>query len=191
MCATPSSQITELLRQWSDGDAGAPEKLLPIVYQELRRLAANYMKQERGDHLLATTALVHEAYLRLLDPKEPISWQGRSHFYGIAARAMRQALVDYARREAAARRGGRVPRLTLTEAGDVPAPSEGMDFLALDTALTTLATVDPRQARVVELRYFGGLTIEETAEVMELSPATVKREWILARAWLYKELNDR
>jgi RNA polymerase sigma factor (TIGR02999 family) len=184
-------QITELLRQWSGGDAGALEKLLPVVYQELRRLAAGYMKQERGGHLFATTALVNEAFLRLVDQKNPIPWQGRAHFYGIAARAMRQVLVDYARRDGAARRGGRAPKLSLTAAADVPAPTEGMDFLALDSALTTLASLDPRQARVVELRYFGGLTIEETADVMNLSPGTVKREWTLARAWLFKELNHR
>ena len=185
-----SAQITELLRRWGAGDRGALEKLLPLVYRELRRLAAGYLKKERAGQLLRTTALVHEAYLRLVDQQAP-HWESRSHFYAIAARVMRQVLVDYARREGAARRGGKGRKLALSEAGDVPAASEGMDFLALDSALNTLAAVDSRQARLVELRYFGGLTIEETAEVMSLSPATVKREWTHARAWLFKELSER
>ena len=189
MRAVSTSQITELLRRWSGGDTLALEKLLPIVYKELRRLAAGHLKKERAGQLLRTTALVHEAYLRLVDQRSS-QWEGRAHFYAIASRVMRQVLVDYARRDAAARRGGKSRKLTLSEAGDVAAPSEGMDFLALDGALNSLAAVDPRQARLVELRYFGGLTIEETAEVMNLSPATVKREWTVARAWLFKELSE-
>jgi|SRR5215510_712202 len=186
--AVSSSDITELLRKWTDGDSGAFEKMLPIVYTELRRLAAGYLKKEREGHLLRTTALVSEAYLRLVD-KPASGFNNRGHFYGIAARVMRQVLVDYARHEARDRRGGRGVKLTLSQAADVAAPTEGMDFLALDRALNTLAEVDPRQSKLVELRYFGGLTIEETAEVMNLSPATIKREWTLARAWLFKELN--
>jgi RNA polymerase sigma factor (TIGR02999 family) len=190
MGAVSTSQVTDLLRRWSGGDRGALEELLPVVYQELRRLAAGSLKKERAGHLLRTTALVHEAYLRLVDQRSS-HWEGRSHFYAIASRVMRQVLVDYARREGAARRGGKGRKLTLSEAEGVAAPAEGMNFLALDSALTTLAAVDPRQARLVELRYFGGLTIEETAEVMNLSPATVKREWTVARAWLFKELSER
>ena len=181
--------MTELLRKWTGGDSAALEKLLPIVYKELRKLASGYLRKERGGHLLRTTALVHEAYLRLVD-QPATDLENRSHFFGIAARVMRQVLVDHARREGAARRGGGGLKLTLGHAADVAAPSEGMDFVALDRALNALAAVDPRQARLVELRYFGGLTIEETAEVMDLSPATVKREWTLARAWLFKELNE-
>jgi RNA polymerase sigma factor (TIGR02999 family) len=184
-----TTPITELLRRWSGGDAVALEKMLPIVYQELRKLASGYLKKERAGHLLRTTALVHEAYLRLVD-QPATGLESRSHFYGIAARVMRQVLVDHARREGAGRRGGGALKLTLGHAADVPAPSEGMDFVALDGALDRLAEVDSRQARLVELRYFGGLTIEETAEVMNLSPATVKREWTSARAWLFKELSQ-
>ena len=189
MGAQGAMGVTRLLVQWADGDRQAMEELLPLVYDELRRLARSYLHRENPGHTLQSTALVHEAYLRLVDQRSS-QWEGRAHFYAIASRVMRQVLVDYARRDAAARRGGKSRKLTLSEAGDVAAPSEGMDFLALDGALNTLAAVDPRQARLVELRYFGGLTIEETAEVMNLSPATVKREWTVARAWLFKELSE-
>jgi RNA polymerase sigma factor (TIGR02999 family) len=182
--------VTELLRRWTDGDSAAFEKMLPIVYKELHKLASRYLKKERTGHLLRTTALVNEAYLRLVH-QPPSRFDSRSHFFGIAARVMRQVLVDYARREDAARRGGGGVKLTLSQASEVAAPSEEMNFVAVDRALNMLAEVDPRQARLVELRYFGGLTIEETAKVLNLSPGTVKREWTSARAWLFKELKQR
>ena len=157
---------------------------MPLVYDELRRLAHHYLRQERSDHTLQSTALVHEAYLRLAGQNPP-QWQNRAHFYGIAAHLMRQILVEYARGRGAAKRGGGACRVTLDDA--VAAP-EQLDVVELDKALTGLAELDEQQSRVVELRFFGGLTIEDTSEVLGISPATVKRDWIAARAWLYRAM---
>jgi len=183
-------QVSELVDDASRGHAEALAALLPVVYQELRRVAAGYLRRERPGQTLQATALVHEAYLRLLREQQ-VSWQNRAHFCAIAANSMRQILVERARaRNAAKRGGGGLNRITLDEAL-VPAQAEnaGVDIDALDQALTRLAALDPQQARLVELRYFGGLTIEETAEVLRVSPATVKRSWVVAKAWLRKELD--
>jgi RNA polymerase sigma factor (TIGR02999 family) len=178
-----------LLERASQGDERAASKLLPLVYGELRRLAAGYVRRERRGQTLQPTALVHEAYLRLVKPGDQ-PWTGRTHFLAIAAMSMRQVLVDKARRRAAAKRGGAArQRITLDEAM-LPSPGgDGVDVVALDTALTALAALDPLQARIVELRYFGGMTVEETAEAVGLSPATVKRHWTVARAWLKRALS--
>ena len=178
--------VTELLQLWSSGRQEALDELLPQIYAELQRLAASYLRRERPDHTLQATALVHEAFLKLIDQRA-VRWQNRAHFFGIAAQAMRRILVDHARARAAGKRGdGARPvsldqALALTDAPDT-------DLLALDEVLTRLAALDPQQSRVVELRFFGGLTMEETAEVLHVSPATVGREWTLAKAWLYAEL---
>jgi RNA polymerase sigma-70 factor (ECF subfamily) len=181
----PPGAVTKLLRAWSDGDPDARDQLLPLVYRELRRQAASYLRRERPDHTLAATALVHEAYLRLVG--QDADYANRSHFHALAATMMRRVLVDHARARAAAKR----PRLDLLVAVDDATPAiepRPFELLALDQALTELAALDPRQARLVELRYFVGLTAAETAEVMEISLTTVKREWNLARAWLYRHL---
>jgi RNA polymerase sigma factor (TIGR02999 family) len=179
--------VTRLLKAWSNGDQQALNDLLPAVYQEVRKLAQSYLRRERSDHTLQPTALVNEAYLRLVDQRD-VHWNSRSHFFGIAAQVMRRILVDHARMRNADKRGsGDRPRV-LDEALEVAAIDENLDLVALDDALKTLAELDPRQARVVELRFFGGLSIEETAEVVGLSPATVKREWVGARTWLRREL---
>jgi len=180
-----SADVTRLLNRWQDGEEEALERLMPEVYGELRRLAASFLRSERRDHTLQPTALVHEAFLRLVEQQE-VDWQSRAHFYGIAARLMRRTLVDHARRKSAKKRGGPQPTLSLTRV--VPGSEPDIDVVALDQALERLAGMDPRQVRLVELRYFGGLTIAETAEVMDISPATVKREWSSARAWLFREL---
>jgi len=159
---------------------------MPLVYDELRRLAHHYLRQERADHTLQSTALVHEAYLRLAGQSPP-QWQNRAHFFGIAAHVMRQILVEYARGRSAAKRGGNACRLTLDEALELPQPVD-VDVLALDKALTELSEFDPQQSRIVELRFFAGLTIEDTSEVLGVSPATVKRDWVTARAWLYRAM---
>jgi RNA polymerase sigma factor (TIGR02999 family) len=182
-------EVTALLRDWSGGDRQALERLLPLVYDELRRLAASYLRQERPDHTLQPTALVHEAYLRLVDQRR-VAWQNRAHFFGIAAQMMRRILVDHARRRQASKRSA-APVRVVTEAPDVAGSDRGTELLALDAALDGLARLDPDQARVVELRFFGGLTIEETAEVTSTSTATVKREWRTARAWLRREIGER
>jgi len=172
------------------GDRGALDQMLPLVYAELRRLAAHYLSREREGHTLQPTALVHEAYLKLVD-KRPDRWQGRAHFYGVAARCMREVLVDAARTRRAAKRGGGALPITLSGAEEsVIAPAEvaGDDVLALDEALTRLAQLDPDQARLVELRYFAGLTLDDTAATLGVSPATVSREWTVARRWLRREL---
>jgi RNA polymerase sigma factor (TIGR02999 family) len=181
---TPSpEEVTQWLIAWSQGDQAALDKLMPLVYDELHRLAHHYMSRERPDHTLQTTALVHEAYLRLVDQTH-VRWQNRAHFFGIAANLMRQILVNHALRHRAAKRGGAAYKLTLDEAVAVSEEPD-VDLLALDEALTRLAALDARQARIVELRFFGGLTVEETAEVLNVSPATVKREWNVAKAWLH------
>jgi RNA polymerase sigma factor (TIGR02999 family) len=183
------STVTALLRRWSDGEQEVLDRLLPEIHAELRKLAASYLRRERPDHTLQATALVNEAFLKLVDQRS-VGWQNRAHFFGIAAQLMRRILVDHARAHHAAKRGSGEARLSLDEA-TVAAPEADVDVLALDEALTRLAAVDPQQSRVVELRYFGGLTMEETAVALRISPATVGREWTLARAWLFAELGGR
>jgi RNA polymerase sigma-70 factor (ECF subfamily) len=177
--------VSSLLRAWSDGDQRALAVLTPIVYEELRRLAHYYMKRERAGHSLQTTALVNEAYLRLVDYKR-MHWQNRAHFLAVSAQAMRRILVDHARRHNA-KRGARAEHVSL-DAEAVMCPDRADDFVSLDDALNTLAERAPRKARVVELRFFGGLSVEETADVLRVSSITVMREWKSAKAWLYREL---
>ena len=185
MGATPPGQVTRLLQAWSDGDAAALEQLTPLVYEELRRLAARYMGRERPGHTLQTSALINEAYLRLVDAG--VQWQNRVHFFAISAQVMRRILVDFARARRNLKRGGGVQPVSLDDV-TVVAPERSADLLALDEALDRLAALNPRLGRVVELRYFGGLTEEEMAEVLRVSPRTVRHDWGLARAWLYREL---
>jgi RNA polymerase sigma factor (TIGR02999 family) len=183
-----SSPVTELLVRWRGGDRQALEALMPLVYEELRRLAHHYLRQERSDHTLQSTALVHEAYLRLAGQSPP-QWQNRAHFFGIAAHIMRQILVEYARGRGAAKRGGDAVTLTLDEAEAVALPQPmDVDVVALDKALNELSGLDAQQGRIVELRFFAGLTIEDTSEVLGISPATVKRDWVTARAWLFRAM---
>lgn len=184
-----SHEISQLLGHWSDGDATAREKLLPLVYDELRRLARNFLSHERANHTLQPTALVHEAYLRMV-AQEQVSWHSRAQFFGLAATLMRNILVDHARRHKADKRGGGEVLLSLS-AADQPGHTPDVNLLALDEALQRLADSAPQHARIVELRYFGGLTIGETATVLEVSHATVERDWAFARAWLKKELTKR
>ena len=181
------SDVTELLLAAQSGAPGAVDRLVPLVYDELKKLAAGYLRAERADHTLQTTALVHEAYLKLVD-QHRTTWQNRAHFFGVAAQAMRRILVDHARRRRAQKRAGGQP-VTLDDnhAGVNP---DTDDVLAVDAALHRLAELDPRQARIVELRYFAGLGIEQTAEALEISPATVKRDWVSAKAWLQRELAE-
>lgn len=179
--------VTGLLIAWSDGSKQALDMLMPIVFDELRRQAAGYLRRERAGHTLQTTALVNEAYLRLVDQKH-VRWQNRAHFFGIAAQLMRRILVDHARAKHRAKRGGADLRVTLDETMVVGRDRE-IDLVALDEALDRLAKLDPQQGRVVELRFFGGLNVEETAEVLRISPATVKRDWSVAKAWLYREIS--
>jgi RNA polymerase sigma-70 factor, ECF subfamily len=184
----PSGQeVTTLLREWSAGDRGALERLMPLVYEELRKLAASHLKAERGNHTLQATALVHEAYLRLVGQRS-VAWASRAHFYGIAAQMMRRVLVDHARKRQAAKRSPGTLLLDLGEDAAAAAPDRMPDLLVLDRALTELERLDPRQARVVELRFFAGLSVEEAAEVAGISTATVKREWKTARAFLRHEI---
>lgn len=179
--------VTRLLVRWSEGDQRAFDELLPIVYDALRRLAGSYLRRERAGHSLEATALVHEVYLRLVDQKNA-DWKNRAQFFGVAAQTMRRILVDHARAQHAAKRGGAVPRLSLSFA-DRAIPKD-MDLIALDDALNALAAFDEQQSRIVELRFFGGLTIEETAEVLSVSHATIKRDWTLAKAWLRREIKN-
>lgn len=181
-----SASVTQLLLEWTGGDRAALDRLMPLVYDELRRLAGGYLGRERRDHTLQPTALVNEAFLRLVDQRR-IQWQGRAHFLALAATLMRQLLISHARKHRAAKRGSGGQRLTLLDS-DLAVEARDVDLLDLDRALAALAALDARQARVVELRYFGGMTVEETAEVLEVSPATVKLDWSLARAWLLREL---
>jgi RNA polymerase sigma-70 factor, ECF subfamily len=184
----PSKQeVTVLLDAVSAGDAHAPDKLLEYVYEDLRRLAAKYMQNERDDHTLQATALVHEAFLRLID-WENVSWQNRAHFFAVAASVMRKILVDHARHRNAQKRGGQ--KLALDEAVSFTDRKE-VDLLALEEALYSLEKIDPRQARIVELRFFGGLSIEETAHVLNTSEGTVRRDWTFAKAWFQRELQRR
>lgn len=186
MTASPPHQITQLLAEWRHGDRAALDKLMPLVYDELRRIAHRYMKRERPGQTLQTTALVNEAYLRLVDSKE-IDWQNRAHFFAIAAQIMRHLLVDRARARRYAKRGSGGHQVTLDETA-VISPERDSELLDLDEALNKLAAIDARKSRLVELRYFGGLSVEETAEVLGVSEITVKREWSKTKAWLYREL---
>lgn len=181
-----SGQINRLLADWGQGDERAREALIPVVYNELRRLARQRLWHERPDHTLQSAALVNEAYLRLVRQETP-HWRNRAHFFGVAAQLMRQILVDHARKRLAAKRGAGAPRLTL-DPELAPAEKPELDVVALDAALAKLSALDREQGRLIELRFFGGLSIEETAVVMGISPATVKREWATARAWLQREL---
>lgn len=181
-----SDEITRLLHQWQTGDQQALDELMALVYRELHTLAGSYLRRERPNHTLQPTALVHEAYLRLVDENR-INWQSRAHFFGVTAQVMRNILVDHARARHRDKRGGYAEKLSLDEALGV-FQKQDVDVIALDDALQELAGFDPQQSRLVELRFFGGLTIEETAEVLGMSPATVKREWTLAKAWLHQQL---
>jgi RNA polymerase sigma-70 factor (ECF subfamily) len=183
----PSSvNVTMLLKQISSGNQNAVAELVPLLYDELRKMASRYLQRERPGHTLQATALVHEAYLRLVDQKD-VEWQNRSHFFGVAAQQMRRILVDYARAHHAAKRGGPLPKISLEEALVISEERTG-DLLELDEALTRLASIDAQQVRIIELRFFAGLTVEETAKVLGISPATVKREWTTAKAWLAREI---
>jgi RNA polymerase sigma-70 factor (ECF subfamily) len=177
--------VSALLRDWTEGDQTALDKLTPIVYDELHRLARHYMNRERAGHSLQTTALVHEAYTRLVD-YDRMQWQNRAHFFAVSAQLMRRILVDHARRHNL-KRGGGVQHIALDQAV-VTGDDQNVDLVALDVALNALAQLDPRKMQVVEMRYFGGLSVEETAEVLKISPVTVKRDWRAARNWLYREL---
>lgn len=183
----PPQDVTRLLKDWSNGDTSALEALMPLVYDELHRLASRYLSRERPDHTLQSTALVHEAYLRLISQRD-VHWQNRSHFFGVAAQMIRRILVDHARAHQAAKRGSGAVKLSLDEALASPENQPDLDLLALDDALNRLAEIDPQQGRIVELRYFAGLSIDETAEVLHISPATVKRDWVMAKAWLFREI---
>lgn len=205
MTESERGRVTQLLAEWSGGDRKALDELMPLVYAELRRLAQSHLRRERPGHTLQRTVLVHEAFLRLVNQRE-VQWQGRAHFLGLASRVMRRILVDHARARLAAKRGDGAPVLSFDEAigdgGDAldasPDPEglfvtpdrPGIDMVALDDALNRLETLDEQQGRIVELRFFGGLTVEETAQALGISPATVKRDWAVARAWLHRELSD-
>jgi len=179
--------VTRILHDWTDGDQNAPERLMPFVYDELRRLARSFLAHERGAHTLQPTALVHEAYVRLVDQRS-VSWQNRAHFYGLAASMMRRILIDHARAHAAGKRGGSAIHLSLDDV-QVPIEERAADFIALDEALEKLAEFDERKCRVVEMRFFAGLNDEEIAEVLGVTTRTVLRDWQKARLWLYRELS--
>jgi len=183
----PPHQVTQLLQQWSEGDDSALAQLMPLVHDELHRLAHQHMRRESAGHVLQTSALINEAYLRLVDQPQ-IRWQGRSHFFGIAARLMRRILVDDARKRNAVKRGGSFIQVPLDEANTV-VQEQAANVAALDDALQRLETIDERQGKIVELRFFGGLSIEETAEVLKVSPGTVMRDWTFARAWLRNKMS--
>jgi RNA polymerase sigma-70 factor, ECF subfamily len=187
MADSQASETTELLRAWANGEPAALEQLTPRVYRELRRIAGHFMRNESPGRTLQTTALVHEAYLRLIDVTN-VDWQHRAHFFAVSARIMRNILLDAARSRATAKRGGNQPRVNLDEIPDLSS-RQGSELIALDDALNAMAVVDPRKAQVIELRFFGGLSVEETAAVLKVSPDTVMRDWRLARAWLLRELS--
>jgi RNA polymerase sigma-70 factor (ECF subfamily) len=187
MAPSTTPNITQLLVAWNQGDQQALDQLTPLVYRELRRLARGYLAGERRGHLLQTTALVHEAFVRLIDWRQ-VEWQNRAHFFGVAATLMRHILVQFARQQRAEKRGGQVIMVSLSEAADV-STRNNPDLIALDDALTALEKLDPRQARTVELRFFGGLRLEETAEVLGVSLSTVRRDWRMAQAWLHQQLS--
>jgi RNA polymerase sigma factor (TIGR02999 family) len=181
-----TQDVTRLLARWGQGDREALDQLTPLVYNELRRLAKAYLRRERPDHTLEGTALVHEAYLRLIDQRQ-VEWKSRNQFFGLAAELIRRILVDHARARVAAKRGGGNFKLSLDDA-IAPPQEKDLDLVALDDALQSLARADAQQSRIVELRYFGGLTIEETAEILDISPATIKRDWVMAKAFLKREM---
>jgi RNA polymerase sigma factor (TIGR02999 family) len=189
----PAGEVTQLLLRWRAGDEAALAALLPLVYEELRSLARRHLRHERGSHTLQRTALVHEAFLRIVDQKQ-VDWESRTQFYGIASQMMRRVLVDHARRRSAAKRGDGAPHVDLDavlqdEGEDLPPARQAeIDFAAIDDALKRLEALDPQQGKLVELRFFGGISIKETADVIGVSPATVKREWAIARAWLQREI---
>lgn len=186
----PSQQdVTRLLVRLTDGDRGVLDELLPVVYGELRKLASSYLRRERVGHTLQPTALVHEAYMRLVDQTQ-VQWQNRAHFFGVAAQMMRRILVDHARAHEAEKRGGEFQKLSLDENIDVSGERD-VNLVALDDALNLLAEVDPQKSKIVELRFFGGLSVEETAEVLGVSAPTVKRQWRMAKAWLYGQVNRK
>ena len=185
--SSSSYPVTELLALWSNGDVSARDALVPLVYDELRKIARRCLASQRADHTLQPTALVHEAYLRLAR-RDSLDWRDRVHFFAMAAQMMRQILVDHARKQAAAKRGGNAITLVIDEAL-VASKESNLDVLALDAAMTKLASLDPRQCQIVELRFFGGLSIEETAQVVNISPATTKREWATARLWLHQAMS--
>jgi RNA polymerase sigma-70 factor (ECF subfamily) len=187
--SSPAQQVTQLLRQWQEGSAEALEALMPLVYKELKRLATSYLRRERPDHTLQSAALVNEAYLRLIDQNQT-RWQNKAHFYGIAAQMMRRILADHARGHNAAKRGGGMPELELDKAV-AQTEARNVDLIGLEEALQKLEKLDPQQGRIVELRFFSGLSIEDTANILAISPATVKRDWAAARAWLFREMNAR
>ena len=186
MARTPQN-VTQLLIAWNGGDKQALDKLLPVVYDELRRQAARYLRRERPGHTLQTTALIHEAYLRLIDQKS-VQWQNRAQFFGLAAQMMRRILVDHARTKHRAKRGGSDVRVSLTDATSVTKDPD-LNLVELDEALNRLAEIDPQQSKIVELRFFSGLNVDETAAALQISPATVKRDWKVAKAWLYREVS--
>jgi RNA polymerase sigma factor (TIGR02999 family) len=184
--SSDDKNITELLVGYGQGDKEALDQLMPIVYEELRRQAARYLRKERPGHTLETTALIHEAYVRLVDQRH-VQWQNRAHFFGIAAQLMRRILVDHARTKKRVKRGGSDIKVSLADA-NIAVKGQDLDVVALDEALERLARIDEQQSRVVELRFFSGLSVEETAEVLGISKATVKRDWSMAKAWLHREL---
>ena len=184
-----NQEVTLLLSALTRGEDGAATKLIPVVYDELRRLAGSYMRRERVDHTLQATALVHEAYLKLVEQRS-VNWQSRAHFFGVAAQLMRRILIDHARGHSRQKRGGEQKKVSLDEAF-VFSERQADELLAVDDSLNRLAEIDPRQARVVELRFFGGLSVEETGEVLGVSPKTIKRDWSVAKAWLYADLKER
>jgi len=186
MAGSPPADVTQLLRAWSDGDSGALDQLTPMVVHELKRIAGRHLNAERGEHTLQTTALVNEAYMRLIDVTN-VRWQDRAHFFAICARIMRRILIEAARARMAGKRGGEALRVTFDEA--LPSTSRESEFVALEEALTELAAFDERKARVIELRFFGGLSVAETAHVLKISEQSVHRDWRLARSWLLRELS--
>ena len=188
MSVEPQHDVTRILHDWSGGDAQAPSRLMPLVYDELRRLARTFLARERGDHTLQPTALVNEAYLRMVDQTR-VNWQNRAHFYGIASSMMRRVLIDHARAHATAKRGGAALRLSIDDL-QIPAEQRAAGLLALDEALEALARMDERKSKVVEMRFFGGLSDEEIAEVLQVTTRTVQRDWQKARLWLYRELSQ-
>src|SRR3712207_999982 len=189
MHAPQSNQVTQLLLDWSRGKRTALDELMPLVYQELRKLASSYLRSERPDHTLQPTALIHEAYLRMIGHEMP-EWQSRAHFFGVAARLMRQILVEHARTRHAVKRGGDQQKISLDDAPQVFAQSDAAELLALDHALTKLAAFDERRARILEMRAFGGMSVEETAAALGVSDTTIKREMRLAQAWVRRELEQ-
>jgi RNA polymerase sigma factor (TIGR02999 family) len=184
-----AADVTKLLLAWNKGDRGALNLLMPLVYDELRRLARRYMRSESPGHTLQATALVNDAYIRLVDQTR-VNWQNRAQFFGVAAQIIRRVLVDHARARHRLKRGGDALRVELNE-GNIATKRGGMDIIALDDVLNRLANMDPQKCQIIELRFFGGLSIEETARALNISPATIKREWAFARSWLYKEMTSR